>query len=132
MSRFAYPLVVLYTVVSGIVFAVFAVLWLVNPAGLVPDGVEAGPLYAQFASGRNLAIDLMVLVLLLLRKKEVLAYFLLTMALIQTYDAGLGLYIGEPTSSIAPILNAAVYILCAVYLLRRTSTASPTPDYVSP
>lgn len=131
MSKFAYPLVVLYAVVSAIVFGVFAVLWLVNPDGLVPDGVDAGSLYAQFASGRNLAIDIMVIVLILLRKKEVLAYFLLTMALIQAYDAGLGLYIGEPTSAIAPILNAALYVVCAVYLLRVTRTADSRREPVS-
>lgn len=122
IAKIAYPLVVLYAVVSGIVFAVFAVIWLVDPVSVVPDGVEAGPLFAQFASGRNLAIDVMVLVLIVLRKKEVLAYLLLTMALIQTYDAGLGLYIGEPTSAVAPIINAAFYLLCAGYLLKTTRT----------
>ncbi len=119
-AKIAYPLVVLYAVVSGIAFGIFATIWLVNPAAVVPEGVDAGPLFAKFASSRNLAIDVMGLLLILLRKKEVLlAYFLLTMALIQTYDAGLGLYIGEPTSAIAPIINAAVYVLCP--WLRRVS-----------
>lgn len=122
-TRLGYPLVVLYAVVSGIVFGVFAVIWLADPASVVPDGVEAGPLFAKFASGRNLAIDVMVLVLIVLKKKEVLAYLLLTMALIQTYDAGLGLYIGEPASAIAPIINAGVYLLCAGYLLKTTRVA---------
>lgn len=131
MTKLAYPLVVLYALVSGIVFAVFAVIWLVDPASVVPDGVDAGPLFAKFASGRNLAIDVMVLVLIVLRKKEVLAYFLLTMALIQTYDAGLGFYIGEPTSAIAPIINAAFYVLCAAYLLKNTRAAGTPSDSVT-
>ncbi len=131
MSKYAYPLVILYTVISAIVFGTFAVLWLVNPDGLVPNGVDGEALFAQFASGRNIAIDIMVIVLIVLRKKEVLAYFLLTMAMIQTYDAGLGLYIGEPTSAIAPILNAALYVVCAVYLLRVKRTSNPRRELVS-
>lgn len=97
----------------------------------MPNGVDGEALFAQFASGRNIAIDIMVLVLIVLRKKEVLAYFLLTMAMIQTYDAGLGLYIGEPTSAIAPILNAALYVVCAVYLLRVKRTPNSRRELVS-
>lgn len=118
-EKTAYILVVVFSIVSGIVFATFAVIWLVAPAALVPPGVDAGSLYAQFASGRNLAIDFMILVLIFLGKKEALGYFLLTMALIQSYDAGLEVYIGQPASAIAPVINAAVYYLCAGYLLRR-------------
>jgi hypothetical protein len=120
-DKLKYRLVVLYSVISVGVVIFYAISWLHNPATVVPHGVSVADWLSKLGAGRNLALSFTTLLLIALRKREPLGYMLLTLGLMELYDSAAGLFVKVPASSIAPIINAFFYFVCAWYLLRTAS-----------
>lgn len=109
----------LVTLLAALLLTVGAVIALVHPILLVPPAshiTEAVRFYAGYLASRNLALALMLVVLLALRARPSLAYFMALVALIQFIDVVIDA--AETRWAIVPgvLLLGLLFLLAAVRL----------------
>jgi len=105
------------TAISAIVSASFAV------SGLVGSGIH--DTFALYAASRSLAIPLVVLIFLGFRSRVGIAAMGLTMSLIQSFDAVIGVLSHDASKTYGPLFLALIGFVSVAFLLRSSDRFEP-------
>src|ERR1700688_1848990 len=105
------------TAISAFVSASFSV------AGLLGPGVHNS--FALYAASRNIAIPLVVLIFLGLRSRGGIAAMALTMSLIQSFDAVIGIILHDASKTYGPLCLALIGFVSVAFLLRSSKRFEP-------
>jgi hypothetical protein len=105
------------TAISAIVSASFAV------AGLLGPGIH--DTFALYAASRSLAIPLVVVILLGFRSRGGIVAMGLTMSLIQSLDAVIGVLLRDAGKTYGPLFLALIGFVSVAFLLRSSERFEP-------
>jgi hypothetical protein len=105
------------TAISAVVSASFAV------AGVLGPGTH--DTFALYAASRSLAIPLVVLILLGFRSRWGVAAMGLTMSLIQSFDAVIGVLSHDAGKTYGPLFLALIGFVSVAFLLRSSERFEP-------
>jgi hypothetical protein len=105
------------TAISAVVSASFSV------AGLLGPGIHDS--FALYAASRSLAIPLVVLIFLGFRSREGIAAMALTMSLIQSFDAVIGVLSHDASKTYGPLFLALIGSVSVAFLLRSSKRFEP-------
>ena len=105
------------TTISATVSASFSV------AGLLGAGIHDP--FAPYAASRSIAIPLVVLIFLGLRSRGGIAAMALTMSLIQSFDAVIGIILHDASKTYGPLFLALIGFVSVAFLLRSSKRFEP-------
>jgi hypothetical protein len=103
--------------ISAMVSASFSV------AGLLGQGIH--DTFAMYAASRSLAIPLVVLIFLGFRSRGGIAAMGLTMSLIQSFDAVIGVLSHDASKTYGPLFLALIGFVSVAFLLRSSERFEP-------
>jgi hypothetical protein len=105
------------TAISAVVSASFSV------AGLLGPGIH--DTFARYAASRSLAIPLVVLIFLAFRSRGGIAALGLTMSLIQSFDAVIGVLSHDASKTYGPLFLALIGFISVAFSLRSSEPYEP-------
>jgi hypothetical protein len=105
------------TAISAIVSASFSV------AGLLGAGIH--DTFAMYAASRSIAIPLVVLIFLGFRSRGGIAAMALTMSLVQSFDAVIGVLSRDASKTYGPLFLAIIGFVSFAFLLRSSEGFEP-------
>ena len=105
------------TAISAIVSASFSVAGLLGP--------EIHDTFAMYAASRSLAIPFVVLIFLAFRSRGGIIAMALTMSLIQSFDAVIGVLSHDAGKTYGPLFLALIGFVSVAFLLRSSERFAP-------